>query len=78
MTRRQLAALCRSIERQHIVEVASHTGSRFCGIPERVRIDLSAGRVFGEVIIRSSGGGAEAIGLADIAAVRCLPCSGEA
>ena len=56
MTRTQLTALCRSIERQHIVEVAIHSGARVCGIPERVRIDLTDDRVFGEVVIRSSGG----------------------
>ena len=78
MTRTQLTALCRSIERQHIVDVAIHSGARFCGIPERVRIDLTDDRVFGEVVIRSSGGLAEAVRFTDIAAVRCLPWSGEA
>lgn len=74
MTRTQLKTLCRSIERKHIVEVASHTGTRFCGIPERVRIDLTGACVFGEVVIRSSGGLTQAVGFAEIAAVRCRPC----
>ena len=78
MTQTQLTTLCRSIERRHIIEVAVHSGARFCGIPERVRIDLTDDRVLGEVVIRSVRGLPEAVRFGDIAAVRCLPCEGEA
>lgn len=78
MTGTQLAALCRSIEHQHIIELAMHSGIRFCGIPERVRIDLSDARLYGEVVLRSSRGVSQTVRFVDIAAVRCLPTFGEA
>lgn len=78
MTRTQLTIVCRSIERQHIIEVAVHSGLRFCGLPERVRIDLTGEFVIGEVVIRSVRGLPEAVRFGDIAAVRYLPCEGEA
>lgn len=77
MTHTQLTMVCRSIERRHIIEVAVHSGVRVCGIPERVRIDLTDDRVVGELVIRSARGRPQSVRFVDIAAVRCLPCVGE-
>lgn len=78
MTHTQLTMVCRSIERRHIIEVAVHSGLRFCGIPERVRIDLTDGRVVGELVMQSVRGQPRSVRFVDIAAVRCLPWEGEA